>query len=92
MKIKTKSPQEGIGIENKYHIHESEVTKMTRTTNQMLNDKITYTNNTLSTNIECRNHSGYEHLTLRGENIFKGTKSECINFLNGLVQFQLLNE
>ena len=58
----------------------------------MLNDKLTYTNNTLNTDIESCSHSGYEHLTLRDENIFKGTKKECIAFLDGLVQFQLLNK
>ena len=44
------------------------------------------------TSIENYNHSGYEHLTLRGENIFIGTKRVCIDFLDGLVQFQLLNK
>ena len=65
---------------------------MTRITNQMLDNKITNTNNTLNTSIKNYNHSGYEHLTLRGENIFIGTKRECIDFLDGLVQFQLLNK
>lgn len=63
----------------------------TRTTTKMLNDKIIYANNTLNTNIENHSYNGYEHLTLNTENIFAGTKRECIDFLNGLVQFQLLN-
>lgn len=63
---------------------------MARITSQMLVDKITYTNEMLHTSIETQNYSGYEHLTLRGENLFMGTKKECIDFLNGLVQFQLL--
>lgn len=64
---------------------------MNRITNQILNDKITYTNETLNTNIVNRSYNGYEHLTLNTENIFVGTKRECVEFLTGLVQFQLLN-
>lgn len=64
---------------------------MNRITNQILKDKIIYTNETLNTNIENRSYNGYEHLTLNTENVFTGTKRECVEFLNGLVQFQLLN-
>lgn len=64
---------------------------MARITNQILADKITYVNETLNTNIENRSYNGYEHLTLDTENIFIGSKRECVEFLTGLVQFQLLN-
>ncbi|MBC5745833.1 hypothetical protein FMM74_020340 [Lachnospiraceae bacterium MD308] len=64
---------------------------MTHTTIKMLNDKITYTNEILNTNITNQSCNGYEYLRLNGENIFNGTKRECIAFLNGLVQYQLLN-
>ncbi len=64
--------------------------KMTKITNQILNDKITYTNETLNTNIKNHSYNGYEHLTLNSENIFAGTKRECVDFLTGLVQFNLL--
>lgn len=64
---------------------------MTHTTIKMLNDKITYTNQILNTNITNQSCNGYEYLRLNGENIFNGTKRECIAFLNGLVQYQLLN-
>lgn len=64
---------------------------MYRITNQILENKITYANKTLNTNFENRSHNGYEHLTLNSENIFTGTKRECVEFLTGLVQFQLLN-
>lgn len=64
---------------------------MKRITSQILEDKITYANETLNTNIENRSYNGYEHLTLNTENIFVGTKRECVEFLTGLVQFQLLN-
>ncbi len=64
---------------------------MTHTTTKMLNDKITYTNEILNTNITNQSCNGYEYLRLNGENIFNGTKRECIAFLNGLVQYQLLN-
>ena len=57
----------------------------------MLNEKITYTNEILNTNITNQSCNGYEYLRLNGENIFNGTKRECIAFLNGLVQYQLLN-
>lgn len=64
---------------------------MTHTTIKMLNDKITYTNEILNTNITNQSCNGYEYLRLNSENIFNGTKRECIAFLNGLVQYQLLN-
>lgn len=64
---------------------------MTRTTIKMLNDKITYTNEMINTNITNQSYNGYEHLSLNGENLFSGTKRECIAFLNGLVQYELLN-
>ena len=64
---------------------------MTHTTIKMLNDKITYTNEILNTNITNQSCNGYEYLRLNGENIFNGTKRECIAFLYGLVQYQLLN-
>lgn len=62
-----------------------------KTTNEMLKNRIIYANEMLNTNIVNRNYNGFEHLTLDTENLFTGTKKECINFLNGLVQFQLLN-
>ena len=55
---------------------------MTHTTTKMLNDKITYTNEILNTNITNQSCNGYEYLRLNGENIFNGTKRECIAFLN----------
>lgn len=64
---------------------------MTRITNKILKDKIIYTNETLNTSIENRNYNGYNHLTLNTENIFTGSNRECVEFLTGLVQFQLLN-
>lgn len=64
---------------------------MKRITNQILENKITYANETLNTNIENRSYNGYEHLTLNTENVFVGTKRECVEFLTGLVQFQLLS-
>lgn len=64
---------------------------MKRITNQILEDKITYVNETLNTNIKNRSYGGYEHLTLNTENIFVGDKRECVEFLSGLVQFELLN-
>ncbi len=64
---------------------------MTRITKQILKDKIIYTNETLNTNIENHIYNGYNHLTLNTENIFVGSNRECVEFLNGLVQFQLLN-
>lgn len=65
---------------------------MARTTTKMLNDKIIYANEILSTNITKQSCNGLEYLRLNGgENIFNGTKRECITFLNGLVQYQLLN-
>lgn len=64
---------------------------MARTTIKMLNDKLTYTNEMLNTNITNQSYNGYQYLRMDGENIFNGTKKECIAFLDGLVQFQLLN-
>lgn len=64
---------------------------MARTTTKMLNDKIIYTNEILNTNITKQSYNGLEYLRLNGENIFNGTKRECIAFLNGLVQYQLLS-
>lgn len=64
---------------------------MKRTTIQQLNDKLTYTNQMLNTDIENQSYNGFEHLRLKGENLFTGTKKECISFLDGLVQYQLLN-
>ena len=63
---------------------------MTRTTTKMLNDKITYTNEIINTNITNQSCNGYEYLRLNGENLFSGTKRECIAFLDGLVRFELL--
>lgn len=64
---------------------------MARTTIKMLNDKLTYTNEMLNTNITNQSCDGREYLRMDGENIFNGTKKECIAFLDGLVNFQLLN-
>lgn len=64
---------------------------MTRITNKILSDKITYANEMLSTKIENRIFNGYNHLTLNSDNIFVGSNRECVDFLTGLVQFQLLN-
>ena len=47
----------------------------------MMPDRSTITN--------CE-YNGFNHLRVNGENIFTGTKKECIEFLNGLVQFYLL--
>ena len=63
-----------------------------RTTNAMLNNKITYANETLNTNFVNRVYNGYNHLTLNTENVFAGNNRECIDFLAGLIQFQLLNQ
>ena len=61
-----------------------------RTTKTMLDNKITYANEMLNVNITNRNYNGYNHLQIDGENIFAGNNRECIDFLNGLVQFRLL--
>lgn len=63
-----------------------------RTTNAMLNDKITYTNEMLDTNITNCIFNGYNHLRIDGENVFAGSNRECIEFLSGLVQFHLLTK
>ena len=63
---------------------------MKRITKTILNSKITYANETLGVTIENRNYNGFNHLTLNGENIYRGSTRECAEFLDGLVQFHLL--
>lgn len=63
---------------------------MKRITKTILNEKITYANNTLDTTITNRNFNGYNHLTVNGNNIFAGSNKECAEFLDGLVRFHLL--
>lgn len=63
-----------------------------KTTAAMLSGKIAYANQMMpdrSTITNCE-YNGFNHLRINGENIFTGTKRECIEFLNGLVQFYLL--
>ena len=62
-----------------------------RITKTILKNRIVSANETLNTNITNREYNGYNHLQLNGENIFTGSTRECVEFLNGLVQFQLLN-
>lgn len=64
---------------------------MTRTNKKMLDNTLLYANEMLHTNITNQFCYGQNYLRINGENIFNGTKRECIEFLNGLVQFQLLN-
>lgn len=64
----------------------------TAITKSMLKDKITYANEMLDTTIINRDFNGYNHLMIEGDNIFAGSNRECVEFLNGLVQFQLLTK
>lgn len=63
-----------------------------RITKAMLNEKITYANKTLNTTITNRNFNGYNHLTVNDNNIFAGSNKECVEFLDGLVQFHFLTK
>lgn len=63
-----------------------------RTTKSMLKDKIIYANEMLDTTIINRDFNGYNHLMIEGDNIFTGSNRECVEFLNGLVQFQLITK
>ena len=63
-----------------------------RTTAAMLSSKITYANQVMTDREPITNceYNGFNHLRVNGENIFTGTKKECVEFLDGLVQFYLL--
>lgn len=63
---------------------------MTRITISMLKQKIELASEILNEKMENQSYNGYEHLKLRGENIFAGIKRECYNFINGLINFKLL--
>lgn len=66
--------------------------KQMRTTNEMLNNKITHANEVLQVTITNRIYNGYNHLQIDGENLYTGTKRECIEFLSGLMQYKFLTE
>ena len=63
-----------------------------RITKTMLDNKITYANEVLEVTITNRIYNGYNHLQIDGENLYTGTKRECIKFLNGLTQYKFLTE
>lgn len=63
-----------------------------RITNAMLSDKIIHANEVLAITITNRIFNGYNHLQIDGENLYSGTNRECVDFLNGLIQFKFLTE
>lgn len=63
-----------------------------RITKTMLDNKIIYANEVLEVTITNRIYNGYNHLQIDGENIFTGTKKECMEFLEGLIKYKFLTE